>query len=204
MRHAPPTVAPSSVLRPNWETLAWLAPRWSNPLDVNVCPHTIFIHTSVLRRKPTNLLPHGFEDQTKKLSWRFYGPNHQTAVAGFEFYTSFKLENYTNIPNYRYIQSYITIISNNLIHTHKCHLHSCLTRTHKCIHTYQHLIHTSAIHTHHLIHTSIIHKHTSLLHRYRLGNFHCAFGGGGTLELWLPLEAKRVLTKSELGRSWNK
>jgi hypothetical protein len=57
------------------------------------------------------------------------------------------------------------------------------------------LIHISVIHTHCLIHTSIIHKHTSLLHRYRLGNFHYALRGGGSLELWLPLDAKRMLTK---------
>jgi hypothetical protein len=37
-------------------------------LDVDACPHTVFIRSSVLRHKPTNLLPLGFETQTKKKS----------------------------------------------------------------------------------------------------------------------------------------
>jgi hypothetical protein len=79
MQCASPTVAPSSVLRENWETLAWLGSRWSKPPDVDVCPHTVFIHSSVLRRKPSNLLPlilrlkprnchHDFEAQINKPS----------------------------------------------------------------------------------------------------------------------------------------
>jgi hypothetical protein len=34
-----------------------------------VCPHTVFIHSSLLMQKPTNLFPIGFEAQTKKLLW---------------------------------------------------------------------------------------------------------------------------------------
>jgi hypothetical protein len=36
--------------------------------DVDACSHTIFIRSSVLKRKATNLLPLGFESQTKKSS----------------------------------------------------------------------------------------------------------------------------------------
>jgi hypothetical protein len=61
MPHAPPTVAHSLLLRQNWETLAWLTSRWSKPLDVDVCPHTVFIRSSILRHKSINLLPLSFE-----------------------------------------------------------------------------------------------------------------------------------------------
>jgi hypothetical protein len=47
MPRAPHVVAPSLVLRQNLETLALLASRWSKPLDIDVCPHTIFIRSSV-------------------------------------------------------------------------------------------------------------------------------------------------------------
>jgi hypothetical protein len=57
MPRVPPTVAPSPVLRQNWETLARLASRWSKPPDFDACPHTVFICSSILRCKPTNLLP---------------------------------------------------------------------------------------------------------------------------------------------------
>jgi hypothetical protein len=84
MPRPPPIVAPSLVLRQNWETLAWLASWWSKPLDVYACPHTVLIRSSVLRHKPTNLLPLGFEAQTKSLSRWFWGTNHQTIDLSFE------------------------------------------------------------------------------------------------------------------------
>jgi hypothetical protein len=84
---APSAITPPPVLRQNWETLAQLASWWSKPLDVNVWHHTVFIRSSVLRRKPVNLLPLGFEAQINKLSWWFYGSNHQTVAAGFEAQT---------------------------------------------------------------------------------------------------------------------
>jgi hypothetical protein len=34
--------------------------------------------------QPTNLSQLGFEAQTKKPSWWFWGPNHQTGAASFE------------------------------------------------------------------------------------------------------------------------
>jgi hypothetical protein len=68
MPRAPPAIAPSPVLWQNRETLARLASQQSKLSDVNACPHTIFICTSVLRRKLTYLLPLGFEAQTNKLS----------------------------------------------------------------------------------------------------------------------------------------
>jgi hypothetical protein len=84
---AAPAITPPPVLRQNWETLAWLALWWSKPPNVGACPHTVFICSSVLRHKPTNLLPHGFESHIKKPSLWFYGPNHQIAAASFEALT---------------------------------------------------------------------------------------------------------------------
>jgi hypothetical protein len=84
MPRTPPFVAPSPVLRQNWDTMARLASRRSKPPDVDVCHHTFFIHSSVLRHKPINLLPLGFVAQTKKSSQWFWGLNHQTVDLGFE------------------------------------------------------------------------------------------------------------------------
>jgi hypothetical protein len=64
-----------------------LASQWSMSSNVNVCPHTIFSRSSVLRYKPTNLLPLGFEVQTKKHSQWFWGLNHQTIDLSFEAQT---------------------------------------------------------------------------------------------------------------------
>jgi hypothetical protein len=83
MPRAPPTIAPPPILRQNWKTPAQLASRWSKPPDVNTCPHIIFIHWSILSHKPINLLPVGFEAQTKKPSRLFWGPNHQTIDLAF-------------------------------------------------------------------------------------------------------------------------
>jgi hypothetical protein len=68
MPRAPPSVTSSPILRHNWKTLARLTSRRSKPPDVDACPHTVFIRSSVLRRKPINLRPLGFEAQTKKVS----------------------------------------------------------------------------------------------------------------------------------------
>jgi hypothetical protein len=57
MPREPPAVAPPPVLRQNWKTLAQLASRRSKPPDVDAYPHTVFIRSSILRHKPTNLLP---------------------------------------------------------------------------------------------------------------------------------------------------
>jgi hypothetical protein len=83
MPRAHPAVTPPPVLRKNWETLAQVVSRWSKPPDIDACPQTVFIHLSVLRRKLKSLLPLGFEAQTKKPSWWFCGPNHQTTAAYF-------------------------------------------------------------------------------------------------------------------------
>jgi hypothetical protein len=66
MPRALPTVAPSPVLRQNWEILAQLASGRTKIPDVDACPHTVFIRSSVLRHKLTNLVPLGLEAQTKK------------------------------------------------------------------------------------------------------------------------------------------
>jgi hypothetical protein len=100
MPRAPTTVAPSLVLKQNWETLAWLASWRSKLPDVDACPHTVFIHTSVLRHKPTNLIPLGFEAQTKKPSWWFCWPNHQTATVSFVAQTG-KPERVVLMPNHK-------------------------------------------------------------------------------------------------------
>jgi hypothetical protein len=87
MPRALPAIASSPVLRQNWETLDRLALRWSKPSDVDVCPHTIIIRSSVLRRKTNKLSPLGFEAQTNKLLQLFWGLNHQTVDLGFEAQT---------------------------------------------------------------------------------------------------------------------
>jgi hypothetical protein len=84
---APPVVAHSPVLRQNWKPLARLASRRSMPPNVNMCAHTVFIHSSVLRHKPINLLPLGFEAQTKKPPWWFWVTNHQIIDLSFEAQT---------------------------------------------------------------------------------------------------------------------
>jgi hypothetical protein len=68
MPRAQPVVTPPPVLRQNWETLARLTSLQSKPPNVDACPHTVFIHSSILRRKPANLLLLGFEAKTKKSS----------------------------------------------------------------------------------------------------------------------------------------
>jgi hypothetical protein len=73
MSRAPPAVARSPVLRQNWEILTWLASWWSKMLDVDTCPQTVFIRSSVSRHKPTNLHPLCFEAKMKKLSRWFWG-----------------------------------------------------------------------------------------------------------------------------------
>jgi hypothetical protein len=95
MPRAPPTVAPSPILSQNWETLARLASWWSNPLDVDTCPHTVFIRLSVLRCKPANLLPlvlrpkprnhrDDFESQITKPSTLVLRPKPRNHRNGFE------------------------------------------------------------------------------------------------------------------------
>jgi hypothetical protein len=65
-----------------------------------MCNHTVFICSSVLRHKPINLLPLGFEVQTKKsLRW-FCWSNHQTAATGFEIQTG-KPERVVLRPNHK-------------------------------------------------------------------------------------------------------
>jgi hypothetical protein len=71
------------ILRSDWETLTQLTSTRSKPLDHNVCP--ALSHPSVsFVAQPTNHSPLGFQAQNKKLSRWFWGPNHQTVVAGFE------------------------------------------------------------------------------------------------------------------------
>jgi hypothetical protein len=92
MPHAPSVVAPLLVLRQNRKTLTWLTSHQSKPPDIDACPHTVFIHPSVLRHKSTNLLPLDFEAQAKKLSRWFWGLNHQTIDLGFEAQTKKPLQ----------------------------------------------------------------------------------------------------------------
>jgi hypothetical protein len=72
----------STSFEANWETLARLVFRWSKPLDLDMCPSPCsscrFCGTA------DNHSPLDFEAQTKKPSWWFWGPNHQTTAVGFE------------------------------------------------------------------------------------------------------------------------
>jgi hypothetical protein len=80
---APPAVTPPPVLRPDWKTLARLASTWSKPLDLDACPMPSQPPVGFVAQ-PTKWNDFGFEAQTKKSVWWFWGPNHQTVVAGFE------------------------------------------------------------------------------------------------------------------------
>jgi hypothetical protein len=68
MPRAPPVVAPSPVVRQNWETLVRLASRQCKPPDVDTYPHAVSIRSTILRCKPINLIPFGFEAQITKPS----------------------------------------------------------------------------------------------------------------------------------------
>jgi hypothetical protein len=59
------------VLRLDWETLAWLAYRWSKPLDLDACPVSSLSSCRF------------YGAQTKKPSRWFCGPHHQTVATGF-------------------------------------------------------------------------------------------------------------------------
>jgi hypothetical protein len=84
MPRASSVVAPSPVLMQSRKPLSRLALWRSRPSNVDACPHTVFIHPSVLRHKSINLLPLWFEVQTKKPLWWFWDLNHQTIDFGFE------------------------------------------------------------------------------------------------------------------------
>jgi hypothetical protein len=82
---APLVVTPPPVLRSDWETLALLASTRSKSLDLNACPTSS--PSCWFLAQQTNRNPLGFEAQTKKLVWWFWGPNHQIIAAGFEAQT---------------------------------------------------------------------------------------------------------------------
>jgi hypothetical protein len=93
MPRAPPIIAPSPVLRQNWETLDRVASRRSKTPYVDSCPHTVFIRSSVLRRKPTNhmvLMPKprncrsDFEAQITKPSTLVLSSKPRNRRSGFE------------------------------------------------------------------------------------------------------------------------
>jgi hypothetical protein len=66
--HAPPVVAPPSVLRPDWKTLARLASTRSKPLDLDTCPEPTHPLIDFVMQQ-INLSPLSFEAQSKKPSW---------------------------------------------------------------------------------------------------------------------------------------
>jgi hypothetical protein len=83
--HAPPIVASPPIFRPDWETLVILASTPSKLLDLNACPAPTSLRQFCgATDKPK---PAWFWGQTKKPSWWFWGPNHQTRAAGFEAQT---------------------------------------------------------------------------------------------------------------------
>jgi hypothetical protein len=82
---APPAVTPSPVLRPDWETLSRLTSTWSKTLDLDAYSTPSPSHRFVVQPLNHSLLD--FKIQTKKPSWWFWGPNHQTVAIGFEVQT---------------------------------------------------------------------------------------------------------------------
>jgi hypothetical protein len=68
--HVPPAVAPPPVLRPDWETLTWLASRRSKPSDLDVCP------------APSSLCRFCGATDKPNLAW-FWGPNQETIAVNF-------------------------------------------------------------------------------------------------------------------------
>jgi hypothetical protein len=94
MPRAPSAITPP-ILRQNWKTLARLALWWNKPLDVDMCPHTIVINSSILSCKLTNLLPmvlipklrncHGdFDTQIAKPSTLVLRSKPRNRHSGFE------------------------------------------------------------------------------------------------------------------------
>jgi hypothetical protein len=75
--------APPLVLRADWETLAQLASRKSKPLDLDACPTPSSTSHQFCGATTNHSLLH-FESQTKKPSWWFWGPNHQTIAVSLE------------------------------------------------------------------------------------------------------------------------
>jgi hypothetical protein len=74
------------VLSLDWESLARLASWWSKLLDLDACPASSSSSVSFVAQL-INHNPLGFELQTKKLSWWFWGQNHQTGPASFDAQT---------------------------------------------------------------------------------------------------------------------
>jgi hypothetical protein len=64
---ASPAVVPPPILRPDWETLAWLASTWSKLLDLDVCP------------TPSSSCWFCATTDKPKLAW-FWGPNQETVA----------------------------------------------------------------------------------------------------------------------------
>jgi hypothetical protein len=87
-------VAPPPVLRPDWETLAWLAFRWSKPPDFNACPASSSLHRFYVETdKPKFAWFWGSNQKTTAVilrakspnhSCRFWGPNRKTRPTGFD------------------------------------------------------------------------------------------------------------------------
>jgi hypothetical protein len=92
--HAPPTVAPTLVLRSDWETLSRLAFRWSKLPDLDAYPAPSSLHRFYgASDKPKPAWFWGPTQETvavilrpKSPNWscRFWGPNWKTVATGFE------------------------------------------------------------------------------------------------------------------------
>jgi hypothetical protein len=84
--HAAPVVMPSSVLRQTGKSYPDLLSREaSREISMRAPCH---LHPPIgFQAQPINHHPLGFVVQTKKPSWWFWGPNHQTVAADFEAQT---------------------------------------------------------------------------------------------------------------------
>jgi hypothetical protein len=83
LSHAPPIIAPPSVLRLDWEILPRFASHQSKLLDLDLCP-TLNHPPIGFMAQPINHSLLNFKIQTKKSSQWFWGPNHQTRAVDFE------------------------------------------------------------------------------------------------------------------------
>jgi hypothetical protein len=84
----PPAVAPTSVLRPDWETLTRLASRWSKPPDLNASPAPSSLCQfcgATDKLKPAwfwspnqEIVAVILRPKSPNQSYRFWGPNRET------------------------------------------------------------------------------------------------------------------------------
>jgi hypothetical protein len=93
--HIPPVIASTSVLRPDWETLTWLAFSWSKSSDFDMCLTSTFLLCWFCGT--TNKLKHTWfwgsnqeivvvilRHKSLNHSYRFWDPKHEIRATDFE------------------------------------------------------------------------------------------------------------------------